>query len=79
VIRHAERRLLPSIAAVKTTRRKRVNNRDRVSPFYQTISNAANVRYRGQKSRRYLLTDARQFDILQFGPGWQGTECNSIN
>jgi hypothetical protein len=25
------------------------------------------------------LTDRLQFDILQRGPGWQGTECNSIN
>jgi hypothetical protein len=31
------------------------------------------------KSFRYLLTDPRQFDILQSDPGWQGTECNSIN
>jgi hypothetical protein len=33
----------------------------------------------GCKSSRYLLTDPRQFDILQSGPVWQGTECNSIN
>src|SRR5215472_17445581 len=25
----------------------------------------------------YPLTAPRQFDILQSGPGWQGTECNS--
>jgi hypothetical protein len=28
---------------------------------------------------RYPLTAPRQFDILQSGPGWQGTECNSID
>jgi hypothetical protein len=27
---------------------------------------------------RYLLTDPRQFDSNP-APGWQGTECNSIN
>jgi hypothetical protein len=29
--------------------------------------------------RHYLLTDPRQFGILQSGPGWRGTECNSTN
>jgi hypothetical protein len=29
--------------------------------------------------RHCLLTDPRQFDILQSGPGWRGTECNSTN
>jgi hypothetical protein len=29
--------------------------------------------------RHYLLTAPRQFGILQFGPGWRGTECNSTN
>src|SRR5215831_239052 len=28
---------------------------------------------------RYPLTAPRQFDILQSGPGWQGTECSSID
>src|SRR5262249_19395382 len=28
----------------------------------------------------YPLTDhGSQFDILQSGPGWEGTECNSVN
>src|SRR5262249_20474236 len=27
----------------------------------------------------YPLTEPRQFDILQSGPGWEGTECNSIS
>jgi hypothetical protein len=31
------------------------------------------------KSSCYFQTNPRQFDILQFGPGWWGTECNSIN
>src|SRR5262245_66607578 len=31
------------------------------------------------KSFRYHLTDPRQFDILQSGPGLTGTECSSIN
>jgi hypothetical protein len=26
----------------------------------------------------YTLTDPCQFDILQSGLGWQGTECNPI-
>jgi hypothetical protein len=30
-------------------------------------------------SLRYPLTIRRQFDILQFGPGWRGTECNPTN
>jgi hypothetical protein len=30
------------------------------------------------KSSCYLQTDPRQFDILQSGPGWWGTECNPI-
>ena len=31
------------------------------------------------KSSCYLQTDPRQSDILQSGPGWWETECNSIN
>ncbi len=26
-----------------------------------------------------LLTDARKFDIIQSGPGWQGTKCPLIS
>jgi hypothetical protein len=32
-----------------------------------------------QPSRRYPLTDPRQFDILQCGLLARGFECNSIN
>ena len=35
--------------------------------------------YQVVKSFRYLLTDPRQFDILQSGPWLAGIECNSIN
>jgi hypothetical protein len=30
------------------------------------------IRQQVVKPRRYLLTDPRQFDILQSGPGWRG-------
>ncbi len=33
----------------------------------------------GRSPLRYPLTDPRQFDILQSGPGWRGIECNSLN
>ena len=42
---------------------------------FGTLSLAAPT---GCKIVPYLLTDPRQFDILQFGPGCAGTECNSI-
>src|SRR5262249_10565932 len=31
----------------------------------------------GRRVARHPLTAPRQFDILQFGPGWDETECNS--
>jgi hypothetical protein len=31
------------------------------------------------KPFRYVLTDPRQFGILQSGSGWRATECDSTN
>jgi hypothetical protein len=39
----------------------------------------ANLLAGPRSGRHYLLTDPRQFGILQSGPGWRGIECNSTN
>jgi hypothetical protein len=53
--------------------------RPSVDEGLRAIQAKANLLAGPYSGRHYLLTDPRQFGILQFGPGWRGTECNSTN
>jgi hypothetical protein len=56
-----------------------VQGRIEACPACRAIQAEANLLAGPCSGRHYLLTDPRQFGILQSGPGWRGTECNSTN